>query len=107
MFAQAFQVSQIASMYLSTGGNKGLGGFIRASETEHLMARVDQLSDDSGPYEACGACDENAHIHCPLVVGVDSFPRSVLTTRHNLGKTETVSETVDKITGGSLRLQIF
>ncbi len=39
--AQAFQVFKIASMHLGTGSDERLGARIRASKTEHLMARVD------------------------------------------------------------------
>jgi hypothetical protein len=32
------------------------------------MARINQLSDDSGTYEACGAGDQNTHILFLLTV---------------------------------------
>ena len=44
--AQAFQVFEVASMHLGTGGDERLGARIRASEAEHLMARVDELLND-------------------------------------------------------------
>jgi hypothetical protein len=55
-------------MYLGTGGNKRFGAGIRASKTEHLMTGVEQLSDESRAYEACGTCDENTHILFLLIV---------------------------------------
>src|SRR5437868_14321459 len=44
------------------------------------MARIDQLSDDSGTYKACGTCDENTHIFfllstCDLVDRDGAFTR--------------------------------
>jgi hypothetical protein len=39
--AQTFKVFKIASMHLSASGGKRLGGHIRASQAEHLMARAD------------------------------------------------------------------
>ncbi len=63
--AQAFEVFKIASMHLCTSRNKRLGTRIRASKTEHLMPCVDQLPDNSGTYEACGPCNEYAHMFPP------------------------------------------
>jgi hypothetical protein len=49
-------------MYAGSRRDKGLGCRIGASETEHLMTNVDQLSDDCGTDEACSSGDKNAHI---------------------------------------------
>src|SRR5579872_1495092 len=40
----------------------------RASQTEDLMSRVDQLSDDCGTDETCCVCNEYSHIKTPLLV---------------------------------------
>ncbi len=55
-------------MYLGTDGNKRFGARIRASKTEDLMARINQLSNDSRTYDACGPCNENTHILFLLIV---------------------------------------
>jgi hypothetical protein len=60
-------------MYIGSSGGKGRCTRIRASEAEYLISRVDQLSDDCGTYEACGACDENTHILYLLNIGPFDF----------------------------------
>jgi hypothetical protein len=55
-------------MYWSTGRNKRFGARIRAGKTDNLMTGVEQLSDESRTYEACGTCDENTHILFLLIV---------------------------------------
>ena len=59
--AQAFQVFKIAAMHLGAGGDERLGARIRASKTEHLMARVDELLNDGRTDKACSTGDENTH----------------------------------------------
>ena len=59
--AQAFKVLEIASMRLGAGGDERLGARVRASKTEHLMARVDELLHDGGPDKTCSAGDEDTH----------------------------------------------
>ena len=59
--AQAFQVFEIAAMHLGTGGDKRLGAGIRASETEHLMARVDEFLNNGRADKSGGAGDEDTH----------------------------------------------
>jgi hypothetical protein len=46
--AQAFQVLQIASMRLGTGGLKRLWARIRAHHSKHVVARADELFHDGG-----------------------------------------------------------
>jgi hypothetical protein len=43
---KAFEIFERTAMYVGSGCGKGFGCRIRASETEHLMTSVDQLSDD-------------------------------------------------------------
>jgi len=59
--AQAFQVFEIASMHLGPRGDKRLGGRIRASKTEHLMARADELLNNGGTDKTGSAGDEDTH----------------------------------------------
>jgi hypothetical protein len=60
--AKAFEIFERTAMYAGSRRDKGLGCRIGASETEHLMTNVDQLSDDGGTDEACSSGDKNAHI---------------------------------------------
>ena len=51
-----------------------LGALIRASETKHLMARVDELLHNGGPDKTCSAGDEDTHRDFSL--NFVSWPRS-------------------------------
>ena len=46
---------------LGAGGGERLGARIRASETEHLMARADELLNNGGTDKACSTGDEDTH----------------------------------------------
>ncbi len=59
--AQAFQVFEITSVHLRSGGDKRLGTRIGACKTKHLMARVDQLLNDGRTDKSCSSCNENTH----------------------------------------------
>ncbi len=59
--AQTLQVFKITSMHLGTPSDKRLGARIRASETEHLMARADQLLNNGGADKAGRSGDEYTH----------------------------------------------
>jgi hypothetical protein len=78
---QAVQILEIAAMRLSAGGDKRFGGRVRASETEHLMARVDEFLNNGGTDKTCGAGDEDTHrdfsltsfhdrVHGPVVIEI-------------------------------------
>jgi hypothetical protein len=58
---QAVQVFEIAAMRLGAGVDKSLGARLRASETERLMARVNQFLYYGRADKSCGAGDEYAH----------------------------------------------
>jgi hypothetical protein len=64
-FTQAFQVFKTPAMYLSAGGGEGLGARIRASETEHLMARTDEFLYDGRTDESRCSRNKNFHIFAP------------------------------------------
>jgi hypothetical protein len=63
--AQTVQVFKVASMHLGTSGDKRLGPRIRASKTEHLMARVNEFLNNGRTDKACSAGDENSHLDSP------------------------------------------
>jgi hypothetical protein len=60
--AKAFEILERTTMYVGSRRDEGLDTRIRASETEHLMTSVDQVSDDCRTNEACSASNKNAHI---------------------------------------------
>jgi hypothetical protein len=57
--AQAFEVFEVASMDLGTGGGERFCARIAASQSEDLMARVDEFPDKGRTDEACGSGYEN------------------------------------------------
>jgi len=59
--AQAFQVFQIAPVHLGSGGDKGPGARIGAGETKHPVARINEIRNNGGTDESCGASDEDTH----------------------------------------------
>jgi hypothetical protein len=59
--AQAFQIFQVASLYLSPNGGQRPAALIAARKTEHLMACADEFRDNPGTDESCCTCYENAH----------------------------------------------
>jgi hypothetical protein len=59
--AQAFQIFQIATLYLSASGGQRLGAVLAARKTEHQMACADEFRDNPGTDKSCGACNENSH----------------------------------------------
>ena len=52
--AQALYIFERTALYFRTRGRERSGCSVRASETEHPMTGLDQLSDDGGTYKACG-----------------------------------------------------
>jgi hypothetical protein len=58
---EAVGIVERTPMYLGTGRRKRLGGRIRASQAEHLMARADEFLNDRSSDESCGAGDEDPH----------------------------------------------
>src|SRR6185437_14106363 len=64
--AQAFQIFQIASLHLSSGGNQRLGACVAASQAEHLMACADKFRENPGTDESGCTCDENTHVGTPI-----------------------------------------
>src|ERR1700751_560919 len=59
--AQAFQVFKIPSLHLRAGGGKRFGAGIGPRQSEHLMARVDELLNNGGTDKSGGTGDENTH----------------------------------------------
>jgi hypothetical protein len=59
--AQAFQIFQIASLYLSPGGGQRPGTSIAARKTEHLVSCADKFRDNPGTDESSCTCYEDAH----------------------------------------------
>jgi hypothetical protein len=59
---QTIKIVESPPMHLGTSGGKRLGGRIRASEGEHLMARADEFLNDGRANEACSAGDEDTHV---------------------------------------------
>ena len=59
--SQALGILERPSMHFGAGSGKRLGGRIRASQAEHLMARADEFLNDRSSDEACGSCDEHTH----------------------------------------------
>jgi len=55
------QIFEIASMHLGTCGHDRLRSRIRASKTEHLMARVDEVRNNNRTDKAGSTGDKNAH----------------------------------------------
>jgi threonine dehydrogenase-like Zn-dependent dehydrogenase len=51
--AQAFQIFQIAAMYLSPGGGQRLGARIPARKAENMVACADKFRDGPGTDETC------------------------------------------------------
>jgi hypothetical protein len=58
--SQAVQILKITPMNLGTSGGKRIGGRIRASEAEDLMARMDEFLNDGKADETSG--NKNTHI---------------------------------------------
>jgi hypothetical protein len=58
-------------VHLGTSGGKRLGGRIRTSEAEHLMARTDELLYDGRADEARGAGNKDSHV---LILLFQGFP---------------------------------
>jgi hypothetical protein len=54
--AQAFQIFQIAAMYLSPGGGQKLGARIPARKAENMVACADKFRDGPGTDETCYTC---------------------------------------------------
>src|SRR5260221_11560844 len=59
--AQAVQVLERSAMRLGAEGGEGLGAGIGSGETEHLMARCDQVFNDGRADEAGRAGNEHTH----------------------------------------------
>ena len=59
--AQAFQVFQIASMRLGTGGFKRLCAGVRSRHSKYVMACADEFFYDGGTNESAGSGNEYAH----------------------------------------------
>src|SRR5277367_6739381 len=59
--AETLEVFKITAMRLSAGGDERLSARIGASETEDLMAHVDELQKDSGTDKA--RCSRNKYLH--------------------------------------------
>jgi hypothetical protein len=59
---QALEIFERTAVDIGSCPGKGRGSRVRAGEAEHLMPRVDQLADDGGTDEPCGAGDEDAHV---------------------------------------------
>jgi hypothetical protein len=74
--AQAFQVFQIAALYLSPGGGQRLGARIAARKAEHLVACADKFRDNPGTDETCCTCYEDSHKNFPelLSIRIDERP---------------------------------
>jgi hypothetical protein len=60
--AQAVEVLQGPVNRFGAGCDERGCSFLRASETEHLMAVCEQFSDNSGADKAGGSRDEDAHV---------------------------------------------
>jgi hypothetical protein len=54
--AQAFQVLEITSLYLSAGVGQRLSARIAARKTEYMVACADKFRDDPGTDETCCTC---------------------------------------------------
>ncbi len=59
--AEAVEIFERTAVDLGAHPRKGLGPCIGARNADHLMARPDELLNDSRADEARGAGDENAH----------------------------------------------
>lgn len=60
--SHALQVIEIAAMRLRSSGNQRLGACIGASKTKYLMARLNELANDSRANKTRSTCDEDTHI---------------------------------------------
>ena len=59
--AQAVQVLERPAMHLGPGSDERVGAGLRACQTEHLMARVNQFSNNGRTDEAGGSRDKDTH----------------------------------------------
>ena len=60
--AQAFQILQIAPLRLCSGVDERLCPLLAAGQTQHLVARVNQLADQRRTNETCCACNKYTHL---------------------------------------------
>jgi hypothetical protein len=83
--AQAFQILQIALMYLSSSGDQRLRARIAARKTEYLVACTDEFRDNPGTDESCCSCYENAHrnLFALLTTRIDEKLPPRLKRRHS------------------------
>src|SRR4029077_2121654 len=58
---QAFQVFKGTSMHLGAGRGERLCSRIGSGETDHLMARINQLGDEGGTDKTGGTSNEDTH----------------------------------------------
>jgi hypothetical protein len=76
---QAVQIIKIAPMRLGASGGQRLCALIRASETKHLMARVDEFLHNCGPDKSRSAGDEDTHRNFSSTSFDDRFGGGVVT----------------------------
>src|SRR5882724_5716428 len=60
--AQTIQVLKVTAMDLGASGGEGLGGGIRTSEADHIVARFDQFLNDGRADEARRTGNEDTHV---------------------------------------------
>ena len=63
--SQTLQIVERTALCLSSRLRQGCGGRIRAGESAHLMARMDEFRNNRGTNESCGAGQENTHSGFP------------------------------------------
>jgi len=67
--AQPVEIVKRAALDLYPGGGEGSSRGIRASQSDDLMARADELGNDGGADPAGRAGNKDTHIRVPPCIG--------------------------------------